>query len=101
MAVILVDAECGVWEDTEGRFVAKTDLPGYHVSTVFLTVDHAWGMGRPIFYETMVFKGEDRGDVGCWRYHTRAAAERGHAIVVAWVRGGMNGECDPAIGLDA
>lgn len=97
----LVDSDCEVWEDTEGRRVAETDLPGYRVSTVFLTIDHSFGRGRPIFYETMVFKADGWSDVGCWRYHTREAAQRGHALVVEWVRGGMQGEVEPSMGLDS
>lgn len=50
----------------DGRRVAVSELPqGYEVSTVFLGLDHAWGKGPPLIFETMVF-GPD-GDGGEYR----------------------------------
>lgn len=64
------------------RRVAADMLPdGVRVSTVFLGLDHGFGEGPPILYETMVFGGPSDGD--CERYSTRAEALAGHAAVVA------------------
>lgn len=53
------------------------------VSTVFLGLDHGWGEGPPVLYETMVFGGPLDGE--CERYCTRAEAVAGHALMVARV----------------
>lgn len=46
-------------EDWEGgnRIVKQEDVGPYFVSTVFLMLDHGFGdEGRPVLFETMVFK---------------------------------------------
>jgi hypothetical protein len=52
--------EWGRWfHDGEKRRVALTELPGdIQVSTVFLGMDHGWGHGPPLLFETMIFGGE-------------------------------------------
>ena len=69
------------WLERSGqeRVVARTELPGgVVVSTVFLALDHAFGLGEPQLYETMIFEGPLDGTQD--RYATRAAAEK-HAII--------------------
>ena len=69
-----------IWKKTD-RVVAKTTLTnGIVVSTVYLGVNHRWGAGPPLIYETMTF-GPDEMDME--RYSTRAEAEAGHAEMVA------------------
>lgn len=81
----------------DARRVAATDLDdNVHVSTVFLGVDHAWGQGPPILFETMVFRSGDGQD--CWRYHTWDAAAAGHEQVVAALRDGKPLDFDPPMG---
>ncbi len=77
----------GEWFETsdEQRRVGATDIGEAHVSTVFLALNHNWSEGMPILYETMIFGGEH--DLAQWRWHTWEDAERGHAAVVAWLRG--------------
>lgn len=74
------------WERTD-RTLSKSILPdGVEVSTVFMGLDHQWGDGPPLLWETMVFGGPyDQEQV---RYHTRQQALAGHAQMVARVRGG-------------
>ena len=47
------------------------------VSTVFLGIDHNWGGGEPLLFETMVFGGPLDGEI-CLRYPTWDRAENGH-----------------------
>lgn len=63
----------GRWFAEADRHVAKTTIGDVTISTVFLGVDHNYGDGPPILYETMIFGGE-RND-----YQTRAST-RGEAI---------------------
>ena len=53
---------------------------GVRVSTVFLMIDHQFGGGPPLLYETMIFGGAH--DQEQWRYSTRDAALAGHARAV-------------------
>lgn len=61
---------------------ARESLQGdVRVSTVFLGLDHRFGDGPPLLFETMAFVGHD--DVGMERYSTWQEAEEGHARWVA------------------
>ena len=46
------------------------------VSTVFIGLDHNFGEGDPLLFETMIFGGPHSGDT--YRYHTWGEAEEGH-----------------------
>ncbi len=73
------------WFGTEDRTVARTELPGdVVVSTVFLGLDNAFGVGEPQLFETMIFGGAlaDTQD----RYATRNASLNGHAYYVERAR---------------
>jgi hypothetical protein len=64
------------------RIVAKDELPNdVRVSTVFLGLDHQFGHGEPLIFETMIFGGAHDGYQE--RYATRAAAEHGHRVALA------------------
>jgi len=76
--------------DKGGRAVGKSTIGDVFVSTVFLGVDHNFGGGPPLLFETMVFRGSL--DECQWRYSTWEEAEAGHAAVVAAVEAG---ETDP------
>lgn len=72
------------WFDgAANRRVALTEVGPVTVSTVFLGLDHNFGDGEPILFETMTFSHGDGDEDGCWRCCTWAAAERQHAEVVA------------------
>jgi len=77
------------------RRVAETWVEGYWVSTVFLVVDHAFGCGPPVLWETVVFLRANAGpdELGYEqyqeRYTSRADAEAGHKRIVAKL---LNGE---------
>lgn len=79
------------WFETSDveRRVARTNLAaGGYVSTVFLSLDHGWGDGPPVLWETMAFEvpGHEDGDTQ-ERYTSRADAEAGHARIVAELGG--------------
>lgn len=74
------------WFETADRKVAKDSVCGADVSTVFLGIDHAFGGGTPLLFETMVFSSDESIDGETWRYTTWADAERGHKEACDWVR---------------
>ncbi len=59
-------------QDLDERDPAKT----VKVSTVFIGLDHQWGDGPPVLWETLVFGGVLDGEMR--RYTSRAEALRGH-----------------------
>jgi hypothetical protein len=71
----------------EWRRIALHKRNGVRVSTVFLGIDHNFGLeGPPIVFETMVFiddaEDDERGnDYGQWRYSTYDEALLGHIRV--------------------
>ncbi len=52
----------GRWLESADRRVGETIVEGVRVSTVFLGLDHGWGEGPPILFETMIFGGEHNQD---------------------------------------
>jgi hypothetical protein len=71
-------------EDDDHRRVALTEVGEARISTVFLGLDHSFGGGAPVLFETMVFGGEL--DEHCQRYYTLEEAMIGHERIVAVVR---------------
>ena len=65
--------------------VALEERGDVSVSTVWLGLDHQYGDGPPLIFETMIFGGEHDQDQ--WRYSTREGALAGHAAAVALVFG--------------
>lgn len=65
--------------------VAKTDDGEVAVSTVWLGVDHQYGDGPPLIFETMVIGGEHAGYMQ--RYPSLKEARAGHELVAAMVFG--------------
>ena len=74
-----------LFEDVEARRVAADELGGVRVSTVHLVINHQYGSGPPLIFETMIFGGDHDGEE--WRYPTEEDAREGHRRVVAWLRG--------------
>lgn len=72
------------------RVIKQEDVgKGYRVSTVFLGLDHSFGEGPPVLFETMVFSDEEDNPLNqeMRRYCTLEEAEEGHQAVVEMVRG--------------
>lgn len=66
----------GSWFGSVDHHVADDEIDGIRVSTVFVGIDYSFGLGPPLFYETMVFGG--RFDQCIQRYETWDEAEKGH-----------------------
>lgn len=77
--------EWGTWmNDGERRRVGWDVLGDVKVSTVFLGLDHSFGEGPPLLFETMIFGGKH--DEYQERYSTWEQAEAGHAKALALVK---------------
>lgn len=75
--------------DWENRFDLKSDVEykgkHYIVSTVDLGLDHSFGMGKPLYYETMIFPKDDGENEFDWfqhRYSTEKEAKEHHNYIV-------------------
>lgn len=90
----LYDAAEQMLRDHRAKRVASSTLyrAGVRlwISTVFLGLDHSWGLGQPVLWETMIFHGGNQRNPGhgceCWRYSSIAAARAGHRQIVATLR---------------
>lgn len=94
-----VDREtCYRWQERDVnrnlvRRIAEDEVGQFWVSTVFLTLDHSYGDGPPIVFETMVFRRGDDGQLDMSGAHTERCstydeAEKMHRRVVEGVRSG-------------
>src|SRR5262245_16847608 len=82
----------GRWCENGNNIVAKDDVGGVHISTVFLGIDHRhYGKGPPVLFETMIFGGGFDGHM--WLYTTWDDAETGHAMAVKKVRARHEQHC--------
>ncbi len=62
------------------KIIKQETLPnGLRVSTVFIGIDHNWGDGEPLLFESMVFGLDDEVQE---RYSTYEQAEEGHRKLV-------------------
>uniref|UniRef100_A0A6M3JQR8 Uncharacterized protein n=1 Tax=viral metagenome TaxID=1070528 RepID=A0A6M3JQR8_9ZZZZ len=68
------------WYETTDRQVAMDIIVNISVSTVFLGLDHSFGDGPPLLFETRVFGGAL--DQEQERYTTWEQAEAGHKEMV-------------------
>lgn len=92
--------EWAKWFESAGktRIVNQTVVDDVEVSTVFLGLDHSFGVGEPLIYETMVFENklsEYKGhkfrksidEDGLFaRYSTKEQAIKGHNDIVELVK---------------
>lgn len=77
--------------DMDYKRVAETQVGPYWISTVWLGIDHSFGSGPPVIFETMVFAtSEDMESLGpdldMERYCTEEQARVGHEAMVLLVR---------------
>ncbi len=70
------------WFECANRTVEKTIVASdVYILTIFLGLDHQFGDGPPLLFETRIFGGER--DQECFRYSTYEQAENGHKHIVA------------------
>src|SRR5216117_97820 len=75
----------GKWfESIKNRRVGEDKIGEITISTVFLGIDHQWGDGPPLVFETMIFGGELNDSQ--WRYSTWDDAVIGHKMAVKKVK---------------
>lgn len=74
----------GAWMEHGDRVVARDEIAESTISTVFLGMDHSFGVGAPILWETMVFGGPLNDSQDRCR-GSREQAEAMHARMVAKV----------------
>ena len=67
------------------RKVKLTKTRDIQISTVFLGLDHQFGDGPPLLFETMVFGGQLDGEMN--RYSTWDDAVKGHKEMVRRAKG--------------
>ena len=83
--------------DWDTRFDLKTEVGKYTISTVDLGLDHSFGFGPPLYYETMIFLTENFGrnfeehkehhfEGYQERYSTEEEAREGHKKAVEMVK---------------
>lgn len=70
----------GSWMGTSERIVKKDDIGKVKVSTIFLGLDHNYGIGTPILWETMIFGGKH--DQYQKRYSSLEDAQHGHKYAI-------------------
>lgn len=73
-------------ESAEARDVAFDEMGDVHVSTVWIGLNHNWGSGAPLIFETMIFGGVN--DQYQERYATEEQALAGHERIVNGVTQG-------------
>lgn len=84
----------GRWMGTKDRIVKQETLMikedkiqrEVQVSTVFLGLDHGFGQGRPVLFETMVFGGKQDQQI-CMRCCSYQEAIQQHQRVKAYITG--------------
>lgn len=72
------------WYEKADRRVDRTEVGNVTVSTVFLGLNHQFGDGPPLIFETLVFGGELDQEMD--RYSTWDEAEAGHKAMIQRVR---------------
>jgi hypothetical protein len=75
-----------LFEANDSRRVAQDTLAdGTRISTVLLGLDHSFGHGPPLIFETMVFPNRSYDEQDANRYTTLADAVAGHdSMVEKW-----------------
>jgi hypothetical protein len=72
--------------NADARRIAFTELGDVRVSTILLVLDHNFGPGPPMIFETMIFGGGEELDGWCERTPNKIAALAAHDRAVAYVR---------------
>lgn len=74
----------GQWLEKADRHVADVSFGDIRISTIFLGLDHQFGDGPPLLFETLVFGGPL--DQEMERFSTWEEAKKGHKEMVKRVK---------------
>lgn len=77
------------WFESSNRHVARDVTGNGDVSTIFLGINHQFGEGQPLLFETLVFGGTHDGYME--RCTTWEEAEAQHARIVRMAKGESEG----------
>ena len=69
-----------LWYENADRIIKRTYVKHVLISTVFLSIDHAFCQETPVLFETLVFKGKFDGVMK--RYTTYKDSLKGHEETV-------------------
>jgi len=86
---ISMDEWINLREDQENRFIDRDVINGFLISTVWIGLDHQFGDGPPLVFETMVFdqrEKENWEDIFCKRASTEEQAREAHQEAVHFVQ---------------
>ena len=73
-------------QDPDYQTVKQTTVGEWWVSTVWLGMDHSWGDGPPLIFETMIFPSDESCDYYQDRYSTEAEAKKGHKKAIKYAK---------------
>ncbi len=93
MTAVRTDMEgfAALFETPGRRVLAQNEVGNYLVSTVFLATNHRFlGKGKPLLWETMVFKDGDWSELLCWRETSWVRAAARHRMAMRIVRGWLS-----------
>lgn len=82
------EAFAKAFEDTKSRRIGETTVGDADVSTIWLGLNHQFGHGPPLIFETMIFGGPH--DDYCERYSTKEQARAGHQRIVLALQEGRD-----------
>ena len=78
------------------RRIAETFISEVHISTVFLSIDHSWGDGPPVLFETMIFGGKhdnwqtrSTSYEGAMKNHVEAVEMVESSRIFKWLKNGI------------
>ena len=81
-----------LFEDMKYRKVMDTYIKNYHVSTVWIGLNHSFGSEDIRIFETMIFGDNEDDELDGWmeRYRTEEEARLGHEEVIKLVKANVN-----------
>ena len=84
--------EWGAWmEAHRNKFQKISKVAGLRLSTVFLGLDHSFGHGEPLLWETMLFNDDMNGESESqWRFTFQGEAYEFHETKVKQLKAMLN-----------
>jgi hypothetical protein len=73
---------------SEDRKIGDDRIGEHHISTVYLGLNHQFGDGPPLIFETMIMDGPFSDQM--WRWSTEQQARNGHKAILEALRAGLD-----------